>query len=477
MGDHPGRGIGILVAMGPEPTPSTGGRPAPAGAGLWAGGLAAVGAVHALLWWLYYRPVVKALWGDESRYLEAAARLLAGDPGWHPGLLWPPLYPRFVAGLMAVGQTPVTVQVVQTLLLVVAAAILWDLCRRLTGSGVAAAVAALLTVAFPPLAAFAHYLWPEVLHLLLMLTVLWVLVARSRSWWWAGLGGVALGLALLTKSLLLPFVPVLVAAAAWPLPGASRAERVRAVLAGLGRVLLLVGVAGVTVAPTVVANYRTSGVPTIADSSAFNLWVGLNEASRRPFTRDVAHQVYREFSKSAPTFAERNRILWTKIRGRFRERPLPEILCGQLGRQYFLLLDKDSYLTEQLPGGAAPRQGDGYVAAPALVAGAVRGVSYATYALLLAAAPFGFVAWRFIDRRWLAVLLLFVAYNLALFLWLHATTRYQVQLLPVAFVGAGGAAAWLAGAGDRRRPVWRGWVVAGGTAAALLLFAFAGPFL
>ena len=443
----------------------------------WVGALAAAGAVHALLWWLYYRPAVKALWGDESRYLESAERLLAGDPGWHPGLLWPPLYPRFVAGVMAVGQSLVSVQVVQTLLLVVAALILWDLCRRLTGSEVAAAVAAFLTVAFPPLAAFAHYLWPEVLHLLLLLTVLWVLVARPRSWWWAGLGGVALGLALLTKSLLLPFVPIMVVAVVWPEVAASRRERVRAVLAGLGRMLLFVGVAGVTVAPTVVGNYRSSGVPTIADSSAFNLWVGLNEASRRPFTRDVAHQVYREFVKSAPDFGERNRILWEKIRNRFREQPLHEIVRGQLGRQYFLLLDKDSYLTEQLPGGAAPRQNDGYVEAPAVLAGAVRGSSYAAYAVLLVVAPVGFVAWRFVDRRWVAVLLLFLAYNLALFLWLHATTRYQVQLLPVAFVGAGGAAAWLAGGSGRTRPPWWGWVVAGGTAAALLFFAFAGPFL
>jgi len=477
MGDHPGGGIGILVAMGPEPTPSTGRCPAPVGASWWTAACVTAIAVHAFLCWLYYRPAVKELWGDESRYLESATRLLAGDPGWHPGLLWPPLYPRFVAGILAVGQTLVAVQAVQTLLLVVAAAVLWDLCRRLTGSAVAAAAAAFLTVAFPPLAAFAHYLWPEVVHLLLFLVVLWVVVTRPRSWWWAALGGVALGLALLAKNLLLPFVPVLVVAAAWPARGAGGARRVREAVGGVGPILLLVGVAGVTVAPTVVTNYRSSGVAAIADSSAFNLWVGLNETSHRPFTRDVAHQVYREFTKSAPTFAERNRILWTRIRDRFRERPLPEILRGQLGRQYFLLLDKDSYLTEQLPGGAAPRQGDGYVAAPPAVARVVRAVSYAAYALLLVAAPLGFATWRPAERRWVVVLLLFVAYNLGLFLWLHAATRYQVQMLPVAFVGAGAAVAWLAGDGGGRRQDWRGRVLAGVAAAVLLFFAFAGVLL
>ena len=175
---------------------------------------AAVALVHGTLWWLYYRPVPKALWGDEMAYWRSAKALLAGDPGWWPDPLWPPLYPRLLAGIMAIGgPTVLWIQVVQTCLLAAAAVLLHDLVRRLSGSQLAAAVAAALTLGFPPLAAYAHYLWPEILHLFLFLAVLWLLTVRAERPQWCGVAGVAAGLALLTKSLLGPFLPVLVLAA------------------------------------------------------------------------------------------------------------------------------------------------------------------------------------------------------------------------------------------------------------------------
>jgi len=430
---------------------------------------AAVVLVHGTLWWLYYRPVPKVLWGDEMTYWLSARALLAGDPGWWPDPLWPPLYPRLLAGIMAVsGPTVLWVQVVQSCLLAATAVVLADLVRRLTGSSVAGAVSAALTLGFPPLAAFAHYLWPEVPHLFLFVALLWLLEVRSDRTLWCGVAGVAAGLSLLTKSLLGPFLPVLMVAAF------ARRPAGRSLL----RALVFTAAVVLTVAPTVVEQHRRTGLVMISDSSAFNLWVGLNDRSRTDFEIDVVTGIFREYAASASSFAERDRILREKIRGHLATNSWPRIVRAQLGRQYFRLFDKDCYLTNQLPGGAAIEgYSAGYLRANLGISRLVRVASYLTYGVVLALAPIGLALWRFRDRRWLRVLLLFVLYNLAIFLWLHVKSRYRVQLLPVAFLGVGCAVAWLQArlngdpevAGVAR---WR-WLVAAVVAVLLELLAFA----
>jgi hypothetical protein len=434
---------------------------------------AAVALVHGTLWWLYYRPVPKALWGDEFSYWRSARALLAGDPGWWPDPLWPPLYPRLLAGIMAIGgPTMLWIQVVQTCLLAAAAVLLHDLVRRLTGSGIAAACAAALTLGFPPLVAYAHYLWPEVPHLFLLLAVVWLLVARTERTIWCGVAGVAAGLALLTKSLLGPFLPVLVVAAFARRPACR----------WLARALVFAAALLLTVAPAVLEQHRRTGRAMIADSAAFNLWVGLNDRSRTDVEIDVVTGLYREYAASAESFVERDRILREKIRGYLDTHSWASIVRSHLGRQYFRLFDRDCYLTNQLPGGAAvERYSAGYLRANPRVSKAVRATSYLLYGLLLVLAPLGLALWRFRDRRWLAVLLLFVLYNLAIFFWLHVKSRYRIQMLPVAFLGAGCAVAWLDGwlrgdpaaAGVAR---WR-WLAAIVTAGLLELLAFSRPLL
>ncbi len=428
-------------------------------------------AVHAGLLWLYWVPVAKVLWGDENTYWRSARALLAGDPSWRPEPLWPDGYPRFLAGIVAVaGDHLLAVQLVQAALLVVAAVVLADLVGRIAGSKTAGLTAGGLMVVFPPLVAFSHSLWSETLHLFLFVAVLWMLVCRSHRLGWCAVAGVAVGLALLTKSLLGPFVPVLMLAAF-----ARRPARLWVKRAGVFALAL-----GVTIAPSVLHQWRDTGRMMIADSSAFNLWVGLNDTARRNFDADVVSGAYRDYIASGGTFAERDADLKRRISQLVADRSRWEILRGQLGRQYFRLFDKDSYLTNQLPGGAAVTgYGAGYIEAGAVATTAFRGLSYGSYALLLAAAPFGWALWRFRDRRWARVLALFVLYNLAIFFWLHVKTRFRIQMLPVLFMGAGCAVAWLE---DRAHgqwiesPPWR-WVVAGVTAVALEFFAFAGPWL
>jgi len=431
-------------------------------------GLLAVLIVHALLLWIYHVPGPKPLWGDEQMYRQAALELTETGQT-DKNSLWPPLYSGLVAVSFRAGNGSVLpLQLLQTLLLVASALLLRDLCVRLTGERNVADLAALTLLIYPPLVAFAHYLWPEVLHMTLLLGVLWILVARrDRLPWVAGLG-LSLGLALLTKSILGPFVPVLL------VPLVLDGDRRRGAL----KVGLAVGVLLLTIAPTIHDNYQRTGSPKIPGSSRFNVWVGLNDTSRKNFVDGIVRTELAEYQASSDDPRQRDRILGEKIAERFRERGVPAILREQLGRQYFRLFDKDSFLTDQLPGGAIANQGRGYRDPASPVAFVLRGGSFLLYAWILAFGAAGVVLIPPSGRRWLWIPLAFLAYNLAIFLFLHVKTRYRIPIMPVLIVYAAMTTTEaLAGRihVDHVRP-WR--LVAAGTLALLALFlAFGGGWL
>lgn len=317
-------------------------------------------------------------------------------------------------------------------------------------------------MAYPPLVGFAHYLWPEVLHLALWVAVLWILVARRGSWLWLVGLGLCLGLAFLTKTLLAPFLPVLLVPLVWH--GQPRE--------GVLRAALVVFVIMLVVSPTLVRNSKRYGVVTIANSGWFNLWVGLNETSRKDFDGSIVGDEYREFQRSAPTFPERNAILREKIAALVRERGLLRVLGDQLGRQFFRLFDKDSLLTDQLPGGAIHRLGGGYRAPPAAVSWLVRTLSYGMYAALLVGTAAGLALLGRRNRPWVGFIWSFVAYNLLLMLFLHVKTRYRVQLMPFSFFLSAYAFFRLTPSQGEARPPVRALAGAAVGAAVLLILAF-----
>ncbi len=426
------------------------------------------------LLWLYYHPEPKVLCGDEVRYVESATKLLAGDPEWRPELLWPSLYPRLMAGVMALGGGGVSaiwvIQLVQIMLIAGCAVLLYDLTQRLTGSKVAALVASVWIVLYPPLVAYAHLLWPEIPHLFVFLAALWILQARWQKDGWCVLAGVSLGLALLFKLLLLPFVPLLLVAV---LAGKPRLRAVRSAA------IVMVGIA-VTIVPTMITNYRHSGLPIIADSISFNIWVGLHDTARRDFEDHIAGPAYYEFQASGGTFRERNTATWKRTIDFLAEHSPAEVLASQLGRQYFRLFDKDSFLMAQLPGGREEASWCGYHGRSLAVAMIGSTISYGLYALLLVTAPLGYAVITARDSKWMRMLLLFFAYNLAIFLWLHVKSRYRIQFLPVFFIGSGCAVDWVLAriqGDDVELPSTLHILAAGGAAAVMLFFAFAAPWL
>jgi 4-amino-4-deoxy-L-arabinose transferase-like glycosyltransferase len=432
-------------------------------------------ASQALLWFAYYGNGAKALIGDELVYQQTALSILDGG-AWMPGTIWPPLQPLLLAALYALFGTHVFVaQLVQTLLFVGCAALLRDLWRRLGGSVAAANAAAALFLLNPATAAYAHWLWPEIPHLFLLLATL-CLLARLRAF----AAGVCVGLALLAKSLLSVFWPVFLLVFV-------RRERP---LAHAARALPFVLALALVTAPALWHGWRTYGKPMIADSSVYNLWVGLTDRWRSDYVADMGGATLAEFLASGATPQQRNAIYLEKIRAHVAEHGVFVQLADQFGRQYFRLFSAKTPLVSQLPGAACAGHLSIYRTQPWLTR-TLTWSNDALHALMLTAAAFGIAAWRWrrttgasqpVSARVLQMLVaLLCAYQLALFALIHVKARFLLPMLPFLCGLAGSFLVALRSPASLREntiaftPMRLG---AGAALAALLLFlAFAGPAL
>jgi len=419
---------------------------------------------QAALWLAYYGTGAKALIGDEQSYQATALSILAGGR-WMPGTIWPPLQPLWLALLYALFGVHVWVaQLAQTVLLIASAGLLRDFWRRVGSSVAAANGAAALLLLNPATAAYAHWLWPETLHLFLLLAAL-CLLARLRAF----AAGVAVGLAILAKSLLSMFWPAFLFALL------RRGQSPRAVRLAAAFVLGL----GLVTAPALWHGWREYGKPMIADSSIYNVWIGLTDRWRSDYVEDMGGVTLPAFLASAATPQQRNALYLDKVRGLVAERGVPLLLLDQLGRQYFRLFSAKTPLVSQLPGPVC----DGHLSVYHSPAWLTRGLTTTNdvfHALILAAAAFGVVGWRRRPDRLLALVALFAAYQFALFALIHVKARFLLPLWPFL---CGFAASCLSARRERAdahaaivlTPLR---LAAGAALAALLLFlAFAGPAL
>jgi len=441
---------------------------------------AAFAAVQALLWYAYYGHGAKALIGDEATYQSTALSILAGG-AWMPSTIWPPLQPLLLALVYATfGTHLVAVQLLQTLLLLACAALLRDLWRLLGGRVAAANAAAGLFLLNPATAAYAHWLWPEVVHLFLLLAAFWLLV-RGRTRLSAGAAGLCVGLAMLAKSLLSAFWPAFLLL--FLRRGAPRFAWAAAALFALG--------AALATAPALWHGWRAYGRPMIADSSAYNLWIGLTDRWRSDYVEDMGGATLPAFLASAPTPQQRNAIYLDKARARVAEQGVARTLAAQAGRQYFRLFSAKTLLASQLPGPACAGYLSAYRTGPWLTRTLVA-LNDLFHALTLAACAFGLAGWRLRAapgagraadapaRRWLlALVALFIAYQLGLMLLLHVKARFLLPMLPFLCGFAGSfLAALRSPRGDAAIALTPPRLAAGALLAALLLFlAFAGPAL
>lgn len=423
-------------------------------------------AEQTLLWWLYWGHGAKPLFGDEALYHERALGV-AGLASVPPKVwLWPPLQHWFIAVVLRVsGGSLLAIQLIQHAMLLGCAVLLRVLWRHCDGRVRAANLATALFLLNPSTQAYAFYLWPEILHLLLLLGALWLLVAVPWRRLAAAAAGAAVGVALLAKSLLAGFWPAFVLLF-W------REQRRAAVVPAL---LFVLGL-GVVTAPMLGYGWRETGAPLIADSAGFNLLGGLTDRWRSDYIADSVAPLYGDYLALPGTPQQRNAVMLARAEAVVETRGLGTTLSDQLGRQYFRLFSAKTPLLSQLPGPACA----GYV-------GIYRGVSETLanttiiladvwHALTLAGAAFGLAFWR----RWRDPLIwwmaLFVGYQVALFLGLHVKARFLLPLLPFFAGFAASAIVDLRAGIAATLPRWR-WMLAAAMALGLLVLAFGGPLL
>lgn len=380
-------------------------------------GVAMQGAIAAL----GMPPAGRGLAGDEQMYVRLAGDLAAGravelDP------LWPPGYPLLLGAWLSLAGSLPGFFALQVLAHLVAAALLARLTWRLTGDRRVAALAATLLAIDPQVAAFAQTYWPETLHLALVVALLVAATEGIESDRGAVAFGAGLGTALLLKSLLTPFVPVLLLSALYRCLPLARWRRAAA----------SVSVMALLLAPAVWSNHRRHGFWGVADSTRFNLGLGLADRSPRSLRDDGAYAFLLEYQAGGSNFAERQHALGQRIRGEIERRGAAAILAAQLGRQFFRLFDRESYFAAMLPGtGALAAIGQGFRDPPAALAASLGLVGSLLYGVVLTVAPLGLLlllARR--DRRtWLPIA--FVGYQVALFVFLHVKARYRLPLMPV----------------------------------------------
>lgn len=242
-----------------------------------------------------------ALWGnlpragmvsDEAEYLAAADWLALGRGfAWHTLYLWTraPLYPLFLAAHIAVfGRHTAPIFASQTFLSLLNIALVYILALQATGRRPAAGLAALGTALYLPFAVYAQLLLTETLFITLVLGIALILsvwanhrlqgvAARSPSTerlpvlLAGGVGGL-LGLAVLTRGLMLGFVPLVLL---WMAVVSRRGGRRRAAADVLVAALAC---SVVTLPWTIYASRGYGGLIVVDTTGAFNLLLGARTA-------------------------------------------------------------------------------------------------------------------------------------------------------------------------------------------------------
>ncbi len=426
--------------------------------------------LNGALLWIYYHPALKPLVGDEFDYNRRALALLAGTP--MPELfIWPPGQIGFIATIYAVfGSHVLAVQLVQIVLLAICTALLVRLWKTLD-SPRAAWLAGMIFLLNPGTLAYAHWLWPEVPYLACLLGALALLLTfTARPPLRAFLAGLLIGLALLFKSLLGGFWPLFLVAFL------TRKDR-RFSFAWLSAAAFAAGLLLATL-PALWKGYVETGSALIADSSLYNLHVGLRDSSRSDYIDEAGLPALTAFIDSAATPQQRNAIYLDKVKAIVTERGWFRVLVDQLDSQYFRLFSAKTLLNSQLPGPACA----GYLGAYGVSAltPPIGWLAAACHTVLLVLCAFGIVLWRNWRQPFALFCAVYLGYQLALFLGLHVMERYFFQMQPLLCGFAGSFLAALivreeassALAFTRRR-----WLIGAALAMLLLGLAWLGPIL
>lgn len=174
-----------------------------------------VGAVARVLLWLWFAPIAPQI-HDEQAHVVLATNLIeygeyAFDPG-HPTSLRPPLYPGFVAATFGIfgRENYQAVRFAQAILSLVTVVIFFRLGRELVSERTALWAAGFLCF-YPTFLGFSNLILSEVLFTFFLTSGVYAVHRGLKSFEFRALivAGILLGLGALTRSILLPFAPIL----------------------------------------------------------------------------------------------------------------------------------------------------------------------------------------------------------------------------------------------------------------------------
>lgn len=358
---------------------------------------------------------------DEVAYLDLAQGI--ARTGAFEGTFRPPLYPAFMALFLALGGGTLAIRLSQVLLNALSVLLVYRVGAHAFGRRTARFAAAIM--AFDPvLASFTHRLWSETLFIFLLLVMIERLLVAVRSGGWGSwvIAGLALGLAGLTRPMILTFAPLL-------LPWAFlQARHTRMWAATAVRFTVLTAACCAVVLPWTFRNYRVSGSFILVDTNgAFNFLVGTQREAAfidkddvwsEQFGR-VAGQRYEDYVLQEPGRAQELAV--RAARSNIADAP------GRFVRKSFWeaghLWTLDSFLLRHLRngwyGGAARRS--------LLPAMTVAASLY--FMMLVLGGILGLATTRPSPLRGLTLLL--VVHSTLLFGLTYALSRYSVPLHPL----------------------------------------------
>lgn len=398
---------------------------------------------------------VTRLHGDEGYYVRAARSLAAGEG--YPGALRPPGYPLFVATALVVGGGSLRVaRVAQIAVALVGIAALFALVRRRFGTR-AAVLSSLLCALHPTLVFYSHVFWSETLVTTLLLLVFLCLDrfdASRRDAWLAG-AGAALGAAVLTRDMLLFFVPVVVAWT-WLVPCAS-------VRAGVRRTALVAVPVLLVVAPWMARNAALLGSPTLSTNSWYPIAVGNLIPRDRILGMGEENRAFVPAYDALPTELDRAAFARETALRAIADRQ-PGWIFTKLARNTYYLLSSASQLQRFVKAGWLA---DGW-------RGIGRRIVNVEVAFHVASMALGMVAlWLVPGGRVKLLVVALILFHWAVYVVANATNRFRVPLLPFLTLYAGP----LLGAGGRcaRISAWR--IAGAATSVAMLLAIVLTPLL
>ena len=215
-------------------------------------------------------------WDDEQEFAAVARHLAAGDGFVSTSYRANPILPAYLAVIFRVfGENFFAARIGQAAFGALTCMLVFLIARRLFNVSVAT-VSALLIALYPPHIYLSGVFYVECLFTLTIAATVYLALRATeatRPDLWAILTGISFGIATLTRSVFVVYLPFLIAAllyAEWP--HARRALRC-AVLVVLG--------AAVTIAPWSIRMSSTYGRPILVSSGfGTKLWQGNNEMAR-----------------------------------------------------------------------------------------------------------------------------------------------------------------------------------------------------